>query len=123
MMPEPPTINMDEFEPEDHRDQYGRHRSEENPDMCPVCAKKTQVESLEAEGLVLSGVKGILYHDGKLIEDVMEASDKYTAHTAISLYAKSMFDICELIGADWREIIDAYREQITAALHDASGED
>lgn len=111
------TIDMSEFEPEEEK----HFRAELDPELCPVCQGKSQVESLEAEGLVLTGVKGILYRDAKTITEVMEVSDQYTAHTAISLYAKSLYDICDIIGADWRDILDAYREQITAALHEASG--
>ena len=111
------TIDMSEFEPE----KKPKRLSELDPELCPICQTKTLVESLEAEGLVLTGVRGILFRDAQTIQDVMDVSNKYTAHTAISLYAKALYDICEIIGADWRDILDAYREQIDQALHEASG--
>jgi hypothetical protein len=116
-MIKPPTINMDEFEDDNSKKNL---LSELDPELCPVCQNKTLLESLEAEGLVLTGVKAILDQDAPTIVDVMKVSDQYTAHTAISLYAKSLYDISEIIGADWRVILETFREQVETSLYHAS---
>lgn len=93
--------------------------SDHDRPLCPVCLKHSQRDALEAEGLIISGIKAFLDMDVESTQLVYEQLTGWHAHVAISLYALLVADMAEAFHTDVDETLDEWRSRIHDSLAQA----
>ncbi len=84
-------------------------------EMCPVCRKHSDPDSLAAQQVVLRGCQAILEKDDQMIEDIYSILTPYDGHTAISLFLAALIDISKMTGIPLQAMIGQYRANLSAA--------
>jgi hypothetical protein len=84
--------------------------------MCPVCQTHTKQDALMSQGMVLSGAKAYMTADRELSADVFDSMSKYDGHTAVTMFALAVIDLCDVIGIDPLQVLEQYQKQINAEI-------
>jgi len=85
---------------------------------CPVCAEHSEEERLESCLLTLNGAEAILKGDSATVKDIFQIITPYDGHTAITLYASMLLDMCEAFGADAEMTLDVNKQRVREALRE-----
>lgn len=82
---------------------------------CPVCKEHTVLDSMGAQGMVVTAAKALLSGDDPVILAVAAASDEFTFHVAVTMYLDVLDQYSYLSGVTVDELLDDLRDQLNAA--------
>lgn len=90
--------------------------SSDNEDVhCPVCREHSMKDNLQAQGVVITGIKALLDGDEATIRNVFESLTPYDGHTAIGLSAALLHDLSLITNQSADEFLNHYRKMLNDA--------
>lgn len=82
---------------------------------CPVCDEFSDVENMQSQGLVFSGMKALFESDDDTIKSVYSVLTPYDGHTAIGVAAALLHDMAVMMGGDPLQFIATYQQGLNRA--------